>query len=154
MLLALPATMYCLIPVPRAYIRRTSQDTLCLLSLFHHARAAGATPCQPPALPAPIERLPTSCGRATTTTPATHPHPHPTPTPPRPASYRPSDAWLAQLCSEARARLPAMAPDDIGSLAYGLAVLGCPLEEAWVKVRWHAPAWPTHPTPRSHPQCL
>ncbi|KXZ50116.1 hypothetical protein GPECTOR_18g90 [Gonium pectorale] len=49
--------------------------------------------------------------------------------------YRPSDAWMTLFAAEARRRLgsPSAANEDHGLLAYGLAVLGWPLEEPWIK---------------------
>ncbi|GFR48662.1 hypothetical protein Agub_g10617, partial [Astrephomene gubernaculifera] len=49
--------------------------------------------------------------------------------------YRPSDAWMTLFAAEARRRLgsPTAANEDHGLIAYGLAVLGWPLEEDWIK---------------------
>ncbi|GIL80502.1 hypothetical protein Vretifemale_9687, partial [Volvox reticuliferus] len=49
--------------------------------------------------------------------------------------YRPSDAWMTLFAAEARRRLGSETAvnEDHGLIAYGLAVLGWPLEEPWVK---------------------
>ncbi|GLC62198.1 hypothetical protein PLESTB_001854300 [Pleodorina starrii] len=49
--------------------------------------------------------------------------------------YRPSDAWMTLFAAEARRRLGSetAANEDHGLIAYGLAVLGWPLEEPWVR---------------------
>ncbi|GLI70862.1 hypothetical protein VaNZ11_015881, partial [Volvox africanus] len=49
--------------------------------------------------------------------------------------YRPSDAWMTLFAAEARKRLGSETAvnEDHGLMAYGLAVLGWPLEEPWVR---------------------
>ena len=49
--------------------------------------------------------------------------------------YRPPDAWCQGFLLQAHSRLPAFVNEDYGLTLYGLACLGVPLEQEWLKVR-------------------